>query len=1646
MNNEIYDSCVDEYEKYKLKNLKSLESVFVNPPHSKAIRSVEAYQQVLPPVMRMGRIFRLRKSKDGYQTNGILLKRFIGMALLPLVDSPSKLGHLVKLLFGVNMYKRMMPNYVFPRKYTYRNPIVPGSKKIIKMSSIDEYDSIQKAILPNLTTTPSYLVKNLKNTIFDLTSILKYTLPNNEMCMRPQIMKTSENLILQTILRLGFTDKAADSYPLYSQFTMTLPPIFDNFKDIIIPFNITCKDMRLANLWFNPENKIMGNVIKRNPELSSHIGILQFVMKVIGEYPFENDLVGQTLAHYIKDGNSHVIFLFYNDTHAFYIDYDEFKSKEMKYDSIFRMVKTSLKLLIATNNGDIADKDVEELKDKILTASDADSEAIDAEVENLLKTTKDFKEDLVKTVKEVTTVPNEVNRTAVGLVHKPEPKFIDNMNDNIDKISKIQKALNDRIELGFTSEQDLVKDAHVRKNNNDTNSQSANNEQNVNGGSADQAANQAARVTTFMDTINRMKDSDDDEVPEDLVSDEDEDISDDELDDDGSIEEGETQEQQPEEDEASVDDEDEEASEGDEDDDAFFEDDKKQKEDNAKTALIEHIRETTEGKMTDKQKKYYDSIKDKYKSIKFNENETLEEVLNRANTISVDLHDEKIDMLDKSYNKSILTDFTKSYVKKTMAQDIVANVKAFSDSNKSNQMAIVGFEKKDISDQFNSMERYKFDLKDKFGRSHHITFKMPKVDDDGFMYIGGNKKMIKKQWILKPVSKTSPDDVYVVSNYNKVHIFRTGINVNRSTEAIDKFIKLYYTQPETFPKVKIFGGNNTKVNLDYTTTIEYDFLATKLDHMIVGNVNFMFSQQKIREYITENKLKFDLDGVDIPIGIRNGNIVISVNPNDVLSSIADIIMNELKSCDDNTAAAVTAAFNTTKADSKKVYSTIEVQSKKVPLVVFMSAIFTFNTVLEKSQIKYKFIAKGSKKNLTAEELEFIKPENDAAYIKFADGTFYYKQHPIDNAMLFNGLKELGCDEYNFEDLNHPETYIDYTFRKLAKRTLIKGWIAFRDLFLDPKTLEVINALHLPSDLCELLLYANSLLKDNFYDFSGGVTSWRIRDYEILSDLMYQSISQNYAEYMKKGKSREGFSIPEDDVLTRLNKSLVLVNYDTTSPLSELREKGAITYKGPNGINMDRAFSLDKRGINEETVGTVDIATVDNGSVGINKQLTANPRIMNTLGIVEPTKKEEISKLSASSLYSYEIAIPYGQYNDPRRIGFVSSQTKHLVSALAADVPVVCSGMEKALPYKCGDTFGYKAKQDGKVLVVDDEAKYAIIQYKDGTKVRVDFGGKYFKNSDFFLANNLECNVKAGQTIKEGQIVTYNKDYFKWHMGKLVFCQGCMARVAIHEGEVTEDDSSAVSYRIAKKLSTTVIKRKQICLSHNANIISYVPIGTHVVYGDDLVVYEDAKDPDSDMTLLSLLGDADEDILNTISRHGASANYSGVVKDIKVIWTVEPDLMGESARKFVKQYINKVKAEIKKEEDTTGQPSNRRYEIQVSKPSGPMKDRINGILCPKEGCIIIEYFIEHIADRRPGDKVALMPSLKSVINKVMPKELCAYRISDYSRYNTIDYIQGTIGVMARMTVSQYIDGYLSKIIIEQGKKIAEEFLNSIGEGK
>lgn len=1631
MNDENYDVSISDFELSKnAKSSKHLSKIFVTPPNESL--GIEAFNQLLPPMMKLGRIFRIRKNRVDFPKTGMLLRQLSNVALVPLVKSSTEISDTVKFLFGEALYKRMMYNYVFPRKIVYKNPYIPGSKKIIKMNQVDQYVAFKNKYLPSLTQQPSYMIKNLKNTVFDFTDILKETLPNREMCMRPAVMKTSENLILQTLMRICFS-ASSELTPLYSTYSSTLPPVSDNFKSIIIPFKITTTDKRLANIWINPDFKINSLILKRNPVISSHLGILKFVIGLLDNDSFEGNPLAADLARRIKN-EDHVVFIFHNDTHAFYIDYSEFKEKNFKFDSIFRYIRTSLKLLISLNLAEISSDEVDTLEQNMLNSPDDSSSVVEETVDTKLNGASNFQKEILNAAKsnihENTNTSkiakidfntkNQADSTLLNFINKKEDSFDDT--STLELLAKAQDKMNKQIELGFTSKQELASQKQTEVS------------------ALTDAPAKLAKVNNFVRTVRKFEEDDSESEPD--WGDEEDETSPEVQD---SINEDAEDEYDESEDENEEDDSD-----------TFMEEEQKKNSKNTTTAIINSVREGIEGKITEKQKAYYDSIKDKYKSIKFDEDETLEDVLKRANTIAIDTTDAKLNLNDTSFNTSILTDFTKSYAKKSLAQDIIANVKSFSDENKSNQMAITSFEKQDISDQFNSIERYKFELKDKYGKTHHINFKLPKIDDDGFMFLGGNTKMIKKQWVLKPVTKTTSDEVYLMSNYNKVRIFRVGKNINKDTISLSKFLKEICANQDAYVKdITVYRGNNSKLNLEYDTTIEYDELAANINKIVVSpkdiskKVVFYFSQKEIADRIKEDGYNFDFNSTRMPYALKPATKeVYSIDTVKTVSteSVALNLMNTIKfDCSPEVVQLLDKSVHSTKGDSKKIYSRIEVQSKEVPLIVFLSAIFGYKKVLETGNIKTVFVKTGTHKkeleeSYSKEDLEIINSHNTNT-IKFMDGILYYSPYPIESAMLLNGLCELDTESFEYSELeDNLGIFIEYTYDKFKTRNLIKGWIAFRDLFLDPKTLEVINALHLPTDLCELILYANSLLQNNHFTPSGEVESWRIRDYEILSDLLYQSISENYRKYMMKGKSREGFSIPEEDILTKLNKCFILVNYDTTSPGSEMREKSSVTFKGPNGINMDRAFTLDKRGQTLSNVGTVAIAAPDNGNVGITKQLTANPRIINTLGFVEPTKTpEEAKKLSSSSLYAFEECVPYGQYNDPKRIGFLSSQTKHLVPGLAFDVPMTGTGMERAMPYKVSSVFGYKAKKDGKVIKLDEANKYILVKYDDGTTDRIDFGGKYVKNSDFFLANNIEVDVKEGQSIKEGQILTHNKDYFKKSMGRLIYTQGCLARVAMHEGEVTEDDSSAVSWRLSKKLSTTIIKRKQIVLNHNANIVSYMKVGDKVTFGDPLMYYEDAKDSDADMALLKYLGDIDEDTLNEVSRHAAEANYSGVIHDMKVYWTLDPELMGESVKKFVKQYINKIKAEIKEEEAATGVTSKRRKEIQVSVPLGVFKDRLNGILVPKEGCVIIEYYIEHVADRRPGDKVALMPALKTVINKVMDKDECAYRLNSKSKFNTIDFIQSTVGVLNRMCCSTFLNGYLSKIMFERGKEIANEFL-------
>lgn len=1557
-----YDKTIDldiASTKYieERKRSKSFESVFEDTQYPN--QSSEAFTPVLPSVLKMGKLFKLRSSSQSYNKSVLLMRKLRGVAFIPLVTSVEDIEKEVKTCFGSDLYKRMVYNYIVPKRFKYKNVLMPGSKTVVHITDLPEKTTNVKTLFPNLQNNiASFYIKNNKNTIFDNSDILSLSWPTPELLSKPNVLKNSTELILQMI-HMAYFGNNPELLTLYQNYQTSSGPIDKAFDTAFISIPIKTKNMRIPAQYMDPKNKMIPNAVRKNVDDSMAVGLMKFIMDMLDNNPFEDSMLQRILSEKINKC-SNFIFFIHNDTHGFYIDPIEFKEKGLKYDNIYRLVRTSLKALIGLNSNSINVLEV----DKTFNENEVDQE-LESKLDEALNVNDTFDTTVADSIGSSTNTPDNVVVDKTNVSDVPE-KSVDK------ETSELNKTLNAKFNLQKADEFKMLT------------------------GAKSDADNDA-----LDDILNSLDDIDFDNMES--------------LDSDDELSDGENSINATRE---------------------FMNELQDSNDEYVKQKIIEQVRRSAVPKRSAKEEARLEVLKNKYKTIKFDDR-TFEEILNDTTALQIDLEKKDYNIKDKSFCFATMKDMTKSYVNKTMSHDMVNIIKSFSDG-KSINMHITGFEKQDISDQFNSLDLYTFELEGEDKKKHKIKFKFPKVDDDGFMYLNGNKKVLKKQWILKPITKTSPDEVYLVSEYNKVHIFRQGKALSRNSVALKKLLMAVMSDQEKVDTMKIYRGDNSSINSSYITTIEYDELAQMIHKIEIiskkPNVVFYMNQKEIRNEIELLKIPYDFKAGRLPIGIVGTHEVIDVDPLNSSDSVAAKILsyiNEYKAFTD-----FDEFIKTVTVPKRKMYTMIEIQSRKVPLIVFLSSLYRFEDILAKSQIEYFVIDKG-------EPFPEDKDITKYSLIRFRDKILYYNQYPIENALLLNGLAYLDVDNIDYEELNDLGVYLDYIFTKFKVRSLYKGWTAFHEMFLTPIAKEVLRDLGQPTDFLEVFLYANSLLADNSFLPPNDARNYRIRDFEMLNSYLYSAVSKAYVDYKQKGKQRFAFTIPEDEVLKNLNKSLVLENYDTTNPLNELMSKSTITFKGPQGVNSDRAFKLDRRGQTRSVVGTVGISSPENGTVGIVRQLTVNPRVTSTRGYLEcPVTDEDANALPVSSLLTpTEAALPYITKDDPKRIGFASAQTKHVIPAADFDFPVVGTGFEKTVIDRVGDTFGYKSKKNGVVTGIDEVNKFVVLKYDDGTSDRIDYGDRFVRNSDFFLPNNLELNVKVGDKVKKGDIVTYNKDFFKKHMGQLAFTQGTISRVAILEGEMTEEDSSCISQSLSKRLAHSVIKRKQIVLGAMSNIVKSVEEGDFVRYGDPLLIYEDQKDSDADMSLLELLGTADDSMLNKLTRHKGEANYTGHITEIKVYWSCDPEKMSESARAFVKKYIAKVKKQINFEEKSSGVKSSKRSEIEVSEPSGA-GNSINGAMMPKDGGILVEYYIKHEANKRGGDKITVNSSLKSVITQVVDDDIMAKRCGANPKRDAIGVIFSLISVDNRMVTSIWHTGYLQKLLIEYPKRIAEDFLKEI----
>lgn len=622
-------------------------------------------------------------------------------------------------------------------------------------------------------------------------------------------------------------------------------------------------------------------------------------------------------------------------------------------------------------------------------------------------------------------------------------------------------------------------------------------------------------------------------------------------------------------------------------------------------------------------------LREEQRKIKVDNLNTLEEFedMIREDPPSIDVNDvsDKVMTINKNVTQVRYRNFDRGYNKKVYHRDI-ANVFSSLTHKTAIQMSIRSINIEDSSDEMNYKETWTVELEDENRIRHKIKVDMPKFIDDKFMYLGGNKKIIMRQFIYKPIVKSGPDEVCITTSYNKkTYLHRNGKKLNQYLEKIKKLLN---SNPAN---IRIKYGNVTEDNNEFITSLEYDEFAKHYDTIIITNgsdkYKFIFSQKILNRMIEESNIKDNVPEGKLKVGILNNNSIIYIDPDDENENLS---LKIIKSLPEN----LKREIDSMTSGKRYVFTTAKVMNVVIPIIFLLGFFEGLSTILKKSGATYRF--SDTKPTLN---------DNEKA-IRFKDGFLIYKD-TMDVSMLLNAFYNIKTSAYNFEEFDTQEPYLDIFEMKYNSRYLSGAFINFYENMIDPISYEVLNKLDYPTDIVGLMIFANKLLCDNSYLPQTNLNTCRVRGNEVVAAILYEQLADAYGRYLKTSNNKKPIkiSIPRDAVLKELKTLVTVEEVSDLNPIYEVDKERNVSCKGFSGINLDQSYNMEKRAFDPTMMGLVAISSSPDANVGKVRTLTMEPNISNLRGYID-IKNDKLDELKDANLFSVaEMLTPIGASSD-----------------------------------------------------------------------------------------------------------------------------------------------------------------------------------------------------------------------------------------------------------------------------------------------------------------------------------------------------------------------------------------------------------------
>lgn len=971
--------------------------------------------------------------------------------------------------------------------------------------------------------------------------------------------------------------------------------------------------------------------------------------------------------------------------------------------------------------------------------------------------------------------------------------------------------------------------------------------------------------------------------------------------------------------------------------------------------------------------------------------------------------------------------FESAYIQECYDRDMARALTCFND--KGINVNVIDVKIEDTSTELSYQETYTVEFEDENRKRHTIKVNIPKLVDDKFLIINGKKRVIQKQLVGLPVIKTGPDEVQIVTNYNKLWISRIGTRFNPNMERFKKILLDPSKRPEK-TTVQVYKGYNSVINQQYLTCLEYDDLAAKFNKIVINDCTFVFSVDMLKEELGDKYKDATLENIMIGYrGKQKTPIVYNTKNPDHQDMISLMVMESMPYYYDE--------FKKLSSGRKYIHNKVKIMEYLVPVVVLISFFEGLTTVVQKfNQLN------GSS------QVEFVDTKNSSdnyMYIRFADGYLRYPMNNLEACVLFNGFTELELKDFTFSDMDDRDTYLEIFERLLGTGYVVGGFINYYDFMIDYKTLDILKILHYPEDIVSLIIYASNLLADSSFSIDTDPSLYRLRDVEIIPAILYSEMAKAYGRYRKTANNAnpKKISIDPDCVMKTLNALPTVDSYSTLSPIVEVKQFGVASMKGYHGMNKDRSYNEEKRNYHDNMVGIIGISTDISGNCGKERHLVVEPNVVNAYGMLSIEGRENAKNMNATKLMTTEeMTYPMGvAHDDPNRTAMTSKQSCHAIPVLDQSPCLITNGFDSTIQYRTSNDFSYVALQDGEVIDRDDKANIMIIKYKDGSIHAIDLDEKTVQNGGggFYLQNKLDSSFKKGDKFKKDAILAFDKHYYKdtGVMGnKLTY--GTLVKSACISNMATYEDSTWSTYRIARAMSTDVtMKEVEVVIGKNSNIDFCVKKGDRVKNGDDLLRFDTAySDAEMNELMNNIRADLQEDIIN-LGKSKKTSKHDGIVADIRVFPAVDKSEMSPSLKKLVND-IQSHEKDRRKFMDKYDNNKNSVYRKgiyfmdSVDTVETDQFGKIRGV--DVSDGVLIEIYVTYHDEISDGDKFAHMSANKATNGYMVPRGFEPYTMS--RPFEEIDIPLAPSAILQRGTPSiiTVMTGY--RVLIELKRKLFE----------